>query len=180
MAVVVEDGTVVALADSYISAADCITYLDNYAASGASNAFTVAATTLQDAGLRQATRFIDANYGPLFTGRKYDFQNQTLQWPRANATDNEGSRFDTDAIPAVLKNAVCEIAHKFVSETTGHETRRLMPDQKTPGAIKRKRLKADVVEQEIEWIGGSEQSPYIALADAILAPILQTSRIALG
>jgi len=179
MAVVVETGAIIAGADSYISSADAIVYLDNYATTGSANAFTIASTTVQDAALRQATRFLDANYGLLFVGRRYS-RDQRLQWPRASAADNDGHYIASDSVPQLVKDATCELALVVAEDLTQHATRGLQPNQSTPGSVKSQRQKADVVEIETVWVGGADQQTLYAIVDAMLQPLLETRRVALG
>ena len=81
MALTVETGTGSATADSYISEADAITYLDNLAASGSSNVFTAATTAASEIALRNATRTIDSMFALRFKGARL-LGTQALQWLR--------------------------------------------------------------------------------------------------
>tara|TARA_R110002020_G_scaffold128335_5_gene287613 strand:+ start:4578 stop:5117 length:540 start_codon:yes stop_codon:yes gene_type:complete len=173
MALTVESGTGSATADSYISEANAITYLDKYAASGSSNVFTAASTANAEIALRSATRTIDAMFAMRFKGSRL-LGTQALQWPRVGAVTNDNYAIDSDAVPALVKNATCELALRFIADSTGHDTSRLTPDQENPGAILREKLKADVVETETEYGGASQQKHYKIVAD-MLAPLLHSA-----
>jgi len=170
MALTVETGTGSATADSYISEADAITYLDKYAASGASNVFTAASTANAEIALRGATRTIDSMFGLRFKGARL-LGTQALQWPRVAVVTNDSYAVDSDAVPALVKNATCELALRFIADSTGHDTSRLTPDQAQPGSILREHLKADVVETDTEYAGASQQKYYKVVHD-MLAPLL--------
>jgi len=173
MALTVETGTGSATADSYISEADAVTYLDKYAASGASNAFTAASTANAEIALRSATRTIDAMLGLRFKGARL-LGTQALQWPRVAVVTNDNFAVDSDSVPALVKNATCELALRFIEDSTGHDTSRLTPDQDKSGSILMERLKADVVETETRYAGASQQKLYKIVHD-MLAPLLHPS-----
>jgi len=173
MALTVETGTGSATADSYISEADAITYLDNHAASGSSNVFTAAATAAAEIALRNATRTIDSMFGLRFKGARL-LGTQALQWPRVAVVTNDNYAIDSDAVPALVKNATCELALRFIADSAGHDTSRLTPDQDKPGAILNERLKADVVETDTEYAGASQQKHYKIVND-MLAPLLHSA-----
>ena len=157
MALTVETGTGSATADSYISEANAITYLDNMAASGSSNVFTAASTAAAEIALRNATRTIDSMFGLRFKGSRL-LGTQALQWPRVGVVTNDNYAVDSDAVPALVKN----------------DTSRLTPDQDTPGAILEERLKADVVETETRY-GGASQQKYYKIVSDILGPLLHSA-----
>lgn len=171
MALVVENGAGLPNADSYASVAETSTYLTSVAISGASNVFTAAVVATQEVALRQATRFLDARFALRFSGERL-LATQSLQWPRANAVFADGHTVDDDIVPVLIKNAAAELALRVIADTTGHDTSRLMPDQTTPGSIKSKRVRADTVERDIEYIGGAAQQKLFAIAEAMLATIL--------
>lgn len=173
MALTVETGSGSATADSYISEADAITYLDNHAASGSSNVFTAASTAASEIALRNATRTLDSMFALRFKGSRL-LGTQALQWPRVAVVTNDNYAVDSDSVPALVKNATCELALRFIADSSGHDTSRLTPDQDKPGAILNERLKADVVETETQYSGASQQKHYKLVSD-MLAPLLHSS-----
>lgn len=96
MTLTVEDGSLVANANSYISATDFTTY-----ATARSYTLVSGAETL----LIQAMDYLESQ---LFIGKKYT-ETQALQWPRDGAYI-DGYLFAYDDIPQELINAQCEIA----------------------------------------------------------------------
>lgn len=94
MALIVEDGTGKADADSYVSAADCATY-------AAAHGLTFAGDEpAQEARLRRATQYLDAQYS--FKGGE-STDTQALAWPRDVAPG---------VVPREIVNACCELACK--------------------------------------------------------------------
>lgn len=92
MPLIVEDGTGLPNADSYVSVADCQAYA---AAHGLAFAGEDAAL---EAALRNATSYLDSAYE--FVGSRL-YLEQALEWPR---TVNQGR------VPAAVVNACCELA----------------------------------------------------------------------
>ncbi len=172
MALTVEDGTAVVGADAYLSVADAETYLNNHAASGSSNAFTTASTTaLKEIALRNAARTIDAMFASRFPGYRVQ-RTQGLQWPRMQAEYIDGWEIPATEVPRELKDFSCELALRFIANTTGHDTSRLTPDQDNPGAIKSEKLKGDVAEVVTVYENGADQQTLYTLGEAMMNRIL--------
>ena len=68
--------------------------------------WTASATAEKEAGLIQATQYLDGNYD--WIGEHPGSNTQVLGWPRNNARDSEGR--DVTGIPDAVKNACCELA----------------------------------------------------------------------
>lgn len=137
MALIVEDGTIVAGANGYITLAEFRSYWADRDVE-----FTQTDAVL-DAAIVTATQHIDLSNN--FKGEVTD-RNQSLQWPRAGATDRNGYPISGDEMPVALKNATAEYAKRVADGTT------LSPDTApSEGTIKRKRSKVDVIEKEIEF-----------------------------
>lgn len=151
---VVEDGTQVSGANSYVSlaAADDYFVIDpNYAATWA--AYT---DTQKQYYLAWATRIIDQK--TRWNGTRYT-TTQALRWPRSGTYDRDGNSISATVIPLQLQEAVMELAKWLAvnDPTTG-------PDVDTL-----KLLKVDVV--EIEWQDGTSQSDYPSILNQILYPL---------
>ena len=92
MALIVEDGTGLANAESYISTAELQQYLTNYGLTGPTDEAS------SEIYLRRATRAINTLFR--FTGEKYD-EDQALHFPTG---DDE-----PDVIPQAVKDATAEM-----------------------------------------------------------------------
>jgi len=103
MAVTVEDGTIVASANSYISVANA----DAYFLARNNTTWAAYSTAVKEAALLYACQWLDSRYS--WQGTITD-DDQTLAWPRDGVIDNEGRSVSTTAIPAVIKDAQCEAA----------------------------------------------------------------------
>ena len=113
MALIVENGTGLATAESYSSVAEYKTYADNFGVSYA--AFT---DTQLEQFLRQATRYMGQMYRMRWKGYRVT-STQSLDWPRAGVSTVESSSYiygryvvATDIVPADIKNANNILAQK--------------------------------------------------------------------
>ena len=103
--------------------------------------------------LRRATEYLDRTYTGQWRGFRFT-EEQALDWPRDGAHDNDHYLLDSDAIPEDLKRACFEAAILLIS---GED---LDPNQTTPGAIKREKVKAGPVESDTEYTNaGAAQQP---------------------
>jgi hypothetical protein len=139
MALIVEDGSIVAGANGYISVAA----LDAYWA--CRNVTLTQSAADKEAAIIVATQYVDLNNkwkGGLVDG------DQPLDWPRFGVVDDEGRVVDAASIPAPLQNAVAEYAQRELSAP-------LQPDVGTTGTLKKVKKKADVIETETEYQEGT-------------------------
>lgn len=109
-------------ATSYVTRAECTTYLD---ARLNSSAWTAASNDDQDRALIEATRTLDAL---TWQGSRVT-TTQALQWPRQSVPDPDAPRpafgtkydtlyFDPTVIPTRLQSATCELALEFLKAGT--------------------------------------------------------------
>ena len=159
MALIIENGSLVANANSYVTVGEVRAY-------AAARASTIPAAggpgdgAIEAAAVR-ACDFIESMRGE-FQGVKVAPATQSLQFPREGVSF-EGYDLPDDAIPLILKNAQCQLAIEAVNGLD------LMP---TGDGRKVIRKKVDVL--ETEWAAGTETNPLPQLvkARALLAPLL--------
>lgn len=156
MAFVVEDGTIVANANSYAAVAEA----DSYWNTDRNDTTTWIATSTADKqkALIQATQYLDATYR--WTG-VIVLSTQTLGWPRNLAVDTEGRSIDSTAIPAKLKEACFELAFLALSAD-------LLPSLERGGQISRKSVTVGPIEEETEFLSGAPAGRGYPLVDRIL------------
>lgn len=105
---VVEDGTVVASANSYISRADADTYFLKLA----NTTWSALSAGVKEAALIKATAYMEQMYRLRWLGYRYT-STQVLSWPRANVPINDGpwnNFVAVDTVPQQVKDAQCELA----------------------------------------------------------------------
>lgn len=162
MTLVVEDGSGISGAESYVSVADCVTYAENHGL-----AFSDDDETAAEAALRRATTYLDNTYRARFPGYRRNFRAQALEWPRTSVLDISGYPVPYDQVPIEIVNATCEAAVRELAAPGG-----LSPDV-TPGGIA-KSLKAGSVQIEYAIGAGNaaSQQPVSTLIDGILGPLI--------
>lgn len=109
MAIIVEDGTIVTNANSYISVVDATNYFYDYLS--IDKYWHQATIEEQERALITATRKLDATY--LWNGYAQQ-EGQALGWPRTQAFDKYDILIDENYIPTLLKSAVCELALDYL------------------------------------------------------------------
>jgi hypothetical protein len=118
MALTVEDGSVVAGADSYVSLTYASTYFVNrlqLSDGVATDVWDAVDDDIKEASLRYATQYVDKRFD--WNGSMADADDQELSWPRYNAYDEwRGITIDGDVVPTRIKDAVCELAMVHAGE----------------------------------------------------------------
>lgn len=169
MSLVVEDGSGLANADSYVSLADASTIATSF---GLTFAISGGDEPLAEAALRRATVWLDASYRHRFSGWKRRYRAQALEWPRQGAYDTNSipQYIPEDQVPVEIRRATVIAA---VREKASPGS--LSPDI-TPGEIT-KRLKVGSYEEEYFGAGGvADQRPVVSMVDDVLASLLMITR----
>ena len=106
MPLIVEDGSGIPGANSYVTLAEAEDY---FALKGVT-------VDLIEADLVNATQYLDLMFGMAYNGRLAD-DDQSLLWPRTVFFDNLGRRRDANTIPNELKVATYEAAKLSSNES---------------------------------------------------------------
>jgi len=157
MTIVVEDGTGLSNANSYVSGDDLTTYAED-------RAITLASTDDDtiEAALVRATAAIDGGYRMSFPGYRVQGRDQALEWPRLAAYDYEDILIDSTSVPDEIVQATCEAAIRELTDPGS-----MTPDLERGGFIRR--MKAGSV--EIEYGGNNNQTDY-TIIDGIMSKII--------
>lgn len=160
MPLVVEDGTGLETANSYVSVADA----DAYHTLRQNTTWTdLAIAADKEAALVKATDFLDERYGGSFKGRrKTDVQ--ALGWPRSEVYDATGDAIT--GVPELVKRATYEAALRAVSGE-------LNPDLDRGGLVKRTK----VGDLEVEYADHAPGSTEYRRIDEILRPYLHGGKL---
>jgi len=165
MALVVENGTGLANADSYLSVADADAYHTNH-----SNSVTWsgATTANKEKALRLATQHLDAKYETRWVGTRWSIT-QALNWPRSYVVLYDIYSISTTTIPQQLTDACAELALKQLSDTD------LMPDLTNPGTISSESVSAGSVSTSTTYVGGGKsQLKRYRLVETLLRQLIKT------
>lgn len=163
MALVVEDGTGLANADSYVSLTDAAAY-------ATARGLTWTGTDAEkEVALRVATSFIDANYRGRFSGRRLRGYAQALEWPRSYAYTalDPPEAIASDAVPREVVAATVEVASRERANPGS-----MSPDVTTSQIIKKVSVEGAVSVEYADPGGAYDQGVVITSLDGILAPIL--------
>jgi hypothetical protein len=160
MALVVETGSGLSTAESYISVADADTYFDNR---DEPTGWTGADTDAKEDALRIATQYLDAMYHHRWLGVRSSIT-QRLSWPR-NDVEIEGFVLTATTLPRQLVEATAEAAYRHLTDTDG-----LMPDV-DPG-IKAESVRVGPISESVEYSGTKPGVKRFKAVDMILTPLL--------
>lgn len=158
MAIVVEDGTGVAGAETFISVTDADTYHINRTAT----AWTDATTEAKESALRKSKDYLEGKYRLRWKGTRAT-QGQPLSWPRTGVYDQDGYLIASTTIPQALKDAQAEAALRALSAD-------LQPDLERGGAVKRE--KVDVI--EVEYFGAAAGETLRPTVDRLLLGLIRS------
>lgn len=155
MALIVEDGSGLANAESYTSVAEADAYFEargNEAWGDVDN---------KEAALRKATDYMAQAYNGRWRGYRL-LSTQALDWPRANVQIDDAPYYSyvpSDSVPTLVKNACAELALKSASAD-------LAPD------LERAKAKVQVGSIVVEYDPLSPESKRFRAVDMMLRPLL--------
>lgn len=154
MALVVEDGTGLADAESFASVAAA----NDYWTARASTAWDALTDETKEAALRQATDYIEAIYGGRWKGERIG-STQALSWPRYGVVV-DGIERDSAVIPLALERATIELALKAsAGELLADQGAQVVSE--TVGPI------------SVTYAAGARQATRYALVENMLAALLR-------
>lgn len=157
MALVIENGSLVAGANSYVEVEEARAYADARASTFTGDDAEV------EAALIVAMDFLESLRAQ-YQGSKVDPAGQSLQWPRTGVVI-DGWQVPITHIPKELKAAQCQLALESAAGTD------LMPTGDGREVI---REKVDVLETEYAPGAGGAPQPYLAKVMAFLEPLIST------
>lgn len=152
MALVVEDGTGLSTAESYVSVARADTYVSNFLRNHAT--WSGASEADRERALREATQTIDLIFGQRFKGyRKSGLQG--LLWPRSEVYAEDGYAVSASEVPQAVERATIELAWKHINDsgpstTTGDSTG-VIPDQAAGENIVEESVKVGPITETIKY-----------------------------
>lgn len=162
MALVIENGSLVAGATSYVSVAEARAY-------AAARASTFPADDTEGNAAAEVALIVAMDYLESlradFKGRKVNPATQALQWPR-QGVEIDGWDVSISTIPNELKFAQIQLATEAANGTD------LMPTGDGREVI---REKVDVLETEYRPGAGGAPQPVLVKVQALLAPLLAAS-----
>lgn len=156
MTIIVEDGTGLNNAESYVSVAEFVLYHTNRG-----NSVATLPTATIEILLRKATDYLSAQYRGKWLGYRSN-STQALDFPRTGIVTDEFITVESNQIPIELKNAQCELAARANDGA-------LMQDE----TQKVKREKVDVI--EVEYVESASVQTRYTQIDNMLSVLLSTT-----
>jgi hypothetical protein len=163
MALVVEDGTGKADAESYASVANADSV---HGALG--NAAWTGTTSAKEAALRKATIYLDGRYRHLWRGTRAT-KEQALAWPRFNVIDEDGYPVDADVVPAPVTKATIDAA---LLSLTGTD---LNPVLERGGQVIEEAVKVGPIEESKTYSAGAPARDVLTGINDGLSGLLMTA-----
>lgn len=142
MALIVEDGTGRADAESLCSVA----YADSYHDARGNTLWATLSTIDKERALRRGTDYIERTYGMRFCGYRVK-STQALSWPRYEARRKDGARCEywpSDAVPNPMAQTCAEMAFKAGQGELDQDIDRIIKSE-TVGPLKTEYLDSDGV-----------------------------------
>lgn len=159
MALVVEDGTGLSNAESYLAVADADTYHVNFG----NTSWASASGGAKEVALRQATQYLDSRFGLAWKGRKIN-ATMSLDWPRSGVRVDDYA-VDDDFVPPEIENATAILALSALTET-------LTPDSESPdGLILGEMIQIGPIKLDTDY-GGATSTKRYRLVEELIAPLL--------
>lgn len=149
---IVEDGTIVSDANTYISLADADTYHDDRA----NEDWECLDDDEKASALIKATDYIDNTFRLRWKGFRVN-GDQSLTFPRSDVIDEDGRCLSNVVIPERLRRATAEIA-VAIAPTDANSSVFVDPYavDRDNAPVKRLREKVDVIEVETEYMDASQ------------------------
>ena len=116
----------------------------------------------KEKALIEAAAYLQATYR--WVGEKAT-QAQAMDWPRVNALDGDGFAIASNIVPQKVKDAQALLALEALAGD-------LLPAEARGGAVKLKRERVDVVEEETEYFEGAPGGKAYRLVDRLLAGLI--------
>lgn len=110
----VEDGTIVANANGYVTLDEFRSFFEDRGYTAIADGTGNFTDDNCEAAIVKATDYVDKRWGMKFKGWRTD-EDQTLQWPRTGVIDQSQFLIEDDVIPRHLKNAVYEYARLAIA-----------------------------------------------------------------
>ena len=162
VSLIVEDGTCVPSANSYVS----LDYADAYMRNTGHSDWFSKTENERKSYLINATKYIDRTYSKIgWKGIKKYHRNQSLCFPRVELYDKDG--YEVGGIPDELKQAVCEAG--FLSTSTS-----LFTTKDAAGSVKRQKVDVLEVEYYSDSESSSESVSRFSILDSLLSDFYKT------
>lgn len=166
---IVEDGTGLSNAESYVSVAFVDNYFNTFYSALPSYPWKAQREDLKEIALRQVTSYYEFKYAIDLPGiRKTSSQN--LSWPRIGAL-HDGSYIDSAVVPTLLKQAIAELAIKYVTDPS-----LFFPDRDSEAGVAEESVSIGSVSVSTKYSATKNTEVVFAKIEAMLSKLVGGSR----
>lgn len=162
MALVVENGTGLATAESFVSVADA----DTYHSARGNSAWADGTTAEKEEALRRASTFLSNSYP--WAGYPVNARTQLLAWPRYDVVDQDGNPVASDEVPREVVNATYEVALRELA-TPGS----MNPDVTLADKVKREKVGPLEVEYANADVSANASRPILTIVRDMIGGLLR-------
>lgn len=163
MSLLVEDGTGLAAAESYLSVADADSYHTLYGSTGWNGT-----SDEKEVALRVATQYLNAQYGQRWVGSRIN-STMALHWPRHYIVDRDGYALAADAVPTQIKNATAYMALRSIQGDT------LMPDTAAAGNITSESKGIGQLSKSVTYAGVKSSTKHYSIVESMLGDLITSA-----
>ncbi len=165
MALIVEDGSMVAGAESYATTAQADTYFSNIG----TTPWAALTTAEKEQALRRSTNYMKQTFRSRWNGYRKT-ATQALDWPRTECPrpdelygESTEAWIEDTVVPVEVREACIELAYRAASGNLLEDLGRAVASESVSGAV------------AVSYVnGGSRQTTYEAV-NRLLAPLLKAS-----
>ena len=168
MALVVEDGTGLSNADSYVAVATVTAYLTSMKSATELATWTGSSLANQERYCRVATQYLDSRYNGRLPGTKIN-ASMSLLWPRRDVWDLDGYEVDSESLPQKWKDACSELALRLAQGDT------LLADVTEPGDIASESVTVGPISTSTTYVGGKSSVKRYPIVEKLLSSLLGSS-----
>jgi hypothetical protein len=161
MSLTTEDGTGVSGAESYATVAQIDAYWGGRTHKTEAATWAAGTTAKKEGAAREATAFLDAQFGPYYLGSRSGYL-QGLLWPRVGTEDAAG--YALPDLPPMLVAAVAELAVRALSGP-------LMPDATIDGTIKSFSETTGPLSETTVYQDGASSAPRYGFLQGLMAAV---------
>ncbi len=171
MALIVEDGSGLANAESYNSVAEIIAYVTAFKSAAELATWNAAAD--QEISARVGAQYIDSTCRGRWKGYRAN-ELQALAWPRSSVEDGDGYYLLSTALPAALKQAHAEASFRHASGDV------LISDESAGANIKSESKSLGPLSKAVVYDGVKASSKAYPIIDRLLADLLEGTASGFG
>ena len=164
MTLTVETGAGIADADAYVDVAYMDTFIEEHIGATAKATWDGLNPAEQERRIREGKTYLDGKYHHRWRGYRAH-RTQGGDWPRKSVVDDDGYEVLSTVVPDGVKRASAYATFAGIATP-------LMPDEKTPGAIGRKLIKAGPVTIDKAFGSGQSALPRFSRVDRYLGGLI--------